>query len=168
MNTSKTIALTLSALVALSVMLLLIQLLTRKLKIIAIQDGRFRNAYGVWVGLLLGGATISVYGTMNILTEAIDRIYKIGLANTAGEVVKTASLFIGFSGGWFLGWYFIAGVLSITMLGNRKDTAEMELNNVSFFLIKGIVLVALILCLSTAFEDLLRIFMPDVATPFYH
>ena len=168
MNTSKTIALTLSALVAVSVMLLLIQLLTGKLKQIAIQDGRFRNAYGVWVGVLLGGAALNVYGTMHILKEAIDSIYKTGPANTTGEVIKTTSIFIGFSAGWFLGWYFIARVLSITMLGKRKDSAEMELNNVSFFLIKGTVLVALILCLSTAFEGLLRLFMPDVATPFYH
>lgn len=168
MNTSKTLALTLSALVAVSVMLLLIQSLTRKLKITAIHDGRFRNAFGVWFSLLLTGATFNIYGMMNILTESIDSIYKSNPVHVTAEVVKTASLFIGFSAGWFLGWYFVSGVLSTTILGKRKDAVEMELNNISFFLIKGIIMVVLILCLSPAFEDLLRIFMPELTAPFYH
>lgn len=168
MNTSKAITLTIICILAIIIMLLVIQLILRKLKSKSEYEGRLKNSYGVWFATLFVAATITIAKTIAILTEAIDNIYKNFTTNIIGEVAKMTSLFIGLSAFWFIFWYFIANILAITILGNRKDQNEIEMDNVSYFLIKGILIISFILCLSPAFEIILRAFMPSIQTPFYH
>jgi len=168
MNTSKTVTLTIVGIVAIIILLLMIQLLLRKLKTKSEQEGKVKQSYGVWFSTLFIAATITMGRTITILGEAFDNIYKNITTNIIGEVAKTASLFIGLSSFWFLVWYFVANLLSVTFLGNRKDQNEIESDNVSYFLIKGVLLIGFILCLLPVFEIILRAFMPNVQIPFYH
>ena len=168
MNTSKTVTLTIFGIVAIVIILLMIQLLLRKLKMKSDQEGRLKNSYGVWFATLFIAATIIMGRTISILGEAFDNIYKNVSTNIMGEVAKTASLFIGLSAFWFVVWYFVANLLSVTILGNRKDQNEIEADNVSYFLIKGILIIGFILCLLPVFEIMLRTFMPNVQIPFFH
>ncbi|MBS0646256.1 MAG: hypothetical protein JSR97_06660 [Verrucomicrobia bacterium] len=168
MNTSKTVTLTIVGIVAIVIMLLVIQLLLRKLKTKSEQEGRLKNSYGVWFATLFIAATITMGRTITILGEAIDNIYKNISTNITSEVAKTASLFIGLSAFWFIVWYFVANLLSVTILGNRKDQNEIETDNVSYFLIKGILIIGFMFCLLPVFEIILRTFMPNVQIPFYH
>jgi hypothetical protein len=168
MNTSKTVTLTIFGIVAIVIILLMIQLLLRKLKMKSDQEGRLKNSYGVWFATLFIAATIIMGRTISILGEAFDNIYKNVSTNIMGEVTKTASLFIGLSAFWFVVWYFVANLLSVTILGNRKDQNEIEADNVSYFLIKGILIIGFILCLLPVFEIMLRTFMPNVQIPFFH
>lgn len=168
MNTSKTVTLTIAGIVAIVIILLIIQLLLRKLKKKSEQEGRIKNSYGVWFATLFAAATITMGRTITILNEAIDNIYKTISTNIIGEVAKTASLFIGLSAVWFIVWYFVSNFLSVTILGNRKDQNEIEADNVSYFLIKGVLIIGFILCLLPVFEIILRTFMPNVQIPFYH
>lgn len=168
MNTSKTVALTIVGIVAFVIMLLVIQLLLRKLKAKSEQEGRLKKSYGVWFVTVFTAASITMGRTITILGEAIDNIYKNISTNIFGEVAKTASLFIGLSALWFLAWYFVANLLSVSILGNRKDQNEIEANNVSYFLIKGVLIIGFIFCLLPVFEIILRTFMPNVQIPFYH
>ncbi len=168
MNTSKTITLTVSAIIAIAIMLLIIQLLLRKLKAKSEQEGRLKNSYGVWFATLFIAASITTGKAINMLSEAIDNIYKSFATNIIGEVAKTASLFIGLSAVWLIIWYFVANLLSVTIVGKRSDQYEIEIDNVSYFLIKGVLLIGFIFCLLPIFEILLRSFMPNVQIPFYH
>lgn len=168
MNSSKTVTLTIIGVVAIVIMLLVIQLLLRKLKIKSEQEGRLKNSYGVWFATLFIAATITMGRTIAILGEAIDNIYKNISTNINGEVAKTASLFIGLAAFWFIVWYFVANLLAVTILGKRKDQNEIEADNVSYFLIKGVLIIGFILCLLPVFEIILRTFMPNVQIPFYH
>ena len=168
MNTSKTVTLTIVGIVAIVIMLLVIQLLIRNLKAKPEQEGRLKTSYGIWFTTLFVAATITMGKTITVLSEAIDNIYKNISTNIIGEVAKTASLFIGLSALWFIVWYFIANLLSVTILGNRKDQNEIEADNVSYFLVKGVLIIGFILCLLPVFEKILRTFMPIVQIPFYH
>jgi len=168
MNTSKTIALTTSAVIAIAIMLFIIQLLVRKLKLKSEQDGKLKTSYGVWFACLSIEALIVTGETINLLSTAFDNIYKNISNNLLGQLVKTGSLFIGLCALWFLLWYFIGNLLSVTIVGKRKNENEIEANNVSYFLIKGILIIGFIFCLSPVFEIILRNFIPSIQIPFYH
>ena len=168
MNTSKTIALTISAIITIAIMLFIIQLLLRKLKPKSEQEGRLKTSYGVWFTCLFIGASIVTGETINLLSIALDNIYKNISNNIFGQLVKTGSLFIGLSALWFLLWYFISNLLSVTIVGKRKNENELEANNVSYFLIKGILIIGFIFCLSSVFEIILRSLIPSIEIPFYH
>ncbi|MBK7735019.1 MAG: hypothetical protein IPI36_07175 [Chitinophagaceae bacterium] len=78
-------------------------------------------------------ASITSGKAINVLSEAIDNIYKNVANNIIGEVAKTASLFIGLSAVWFIIWYFVANLLSVIIVGKRNDQNEIEADNVSYF-----------------------------------
>ena len=59
----------------------------------------------------------------------------------------------------------------IKMAKEDIDTAadyEMESDNYSYFLIKGILLIGLILSFMPVYEIILSAFIPSVQIPFYH
>jgi hypothetical protein len=99
---------------------------------------------------------------------ALDNIYKNILDNLYGQLIETTSLFIGLSAVWFLILYFISNLLSVTIVGKRKNMNEIESDNVSYFLIKGILIIGFVFCLSPVFEIILRRFIPSIEIPFYH
>ena len=169
MNTSKTVTFTIIGIVAIVVMLLVIQLLLRKLKIKSgLDSSGLTKSYGIWFAALFIAATITIGKAISVLSEAIDNIYKNVATNVIGEVAKTATLFIGLSASWFIVWYFVANLLAMTILGSRKDQNEIEADNISYFLIKGVLIIGFIFCLLPVFEIILRTFMPNVQIPFYH
>lgn len=168
MSTPKTIELTIVGIVAIIITLLTIQMLLRKLKMKSEQEGLLKNSFGVWFATLFIAATITMGRTIAILGEAIDNIYKNILKNILGEVAKTATLYIGLSVFWFIILFFIGNFLSRTIFGDRNDENEIESDNVSYFLIKGILIIGFNVCLLPVFEILLRTFMPNVQIPFYH
>ncbi|HSC54177.1 MAG TPA: hypothetical protein VLC98_11165 [Phnomibacter sp.] len=168
MNISKTVTLTIICIISFITILLVIQLLLRKLKLKSEKEGPLNFSYAVWFVTLFIAATIAMVRTIAILNEAIDNLYKNISTNIIVEVVKTSSLFLGLTALWFIVWYYVSNFLSVTILGTRKDQNEIEANNVSYFLIKGVLIIGFILCLLPVFEIILRIFMPNVQMPFYH
>lgn len=168
MNTTKSITLAISAIIAIVIMLLIIQLLTRKLKAKSQYEGRLKYSYGIWFSALFISAAFITERMIFSLAEAIDNIQKYISANILGEVAKTASLFIGLSGIWFIIWYYIANMLSVTVVGIRKSQNEIDIDNITYFIIKGVLIFGFIYCLSPVFEIILRTFMPTIQIPFYH
>jgi hypothetical protein len=168
MNTSKIIALTISAIIAVAIMLFIIQLLLRKLKPKSEQEDKLNTSYGIWFSSLFIGASIVIGEAISLLSIALDNIYKNTSQNLLIEIVKTTSLFIGISVLWFLLWYFMSNLLSVTIVGKRKSQNEVEVNNISYFLIKGILVIGFIFCLSSVFEIILRNLIPSIQIPFYH
>ena len=168
MNTSKTIALTIAGLVAIAIVLLIIQLLLKKLKPKSEIDGRLKLSYGIWFVTLFIAASIVNSKTISVLSEAIDNIYKMNIPNMLGESAKATSLFIGLGVVWFVVWFYIANLLAVIIVGKRIDSNEMESDNRSYFLIKGFLVIGFMLCLLPIFETLLRVFMPSIEIPFYH
>ena len=104
MNTSKTIALIIAGLVTIAIVLLIIQLLLKKLKQKSELNGKLKLSYGIWFATLFIAAVLVTVKTITVLSEAIDNIYKMNAANAIVETSKAASLFIGVSAVWFLVW----------------------------------------------------------------
>lgn len=164
----KTIALTIAGIITLAIILTIIQFLLRKVRSKSEADFRIRLAYGVWFACLFIAGCVVAARIVTFLSEAIDNIFKMGLPNTAFEIAKVTSLYIGLGVIWFLIWYFIAKVFSVIIAGNRNELEEMELNNTCFFLIKGLIVIGFIFCLSPVLEMIFRMVMPNIQLPFYH
>ena len=82
MNTSKTITLTIAGLIAIAIVLLIIQLLLKKLKSKSEIDGRLKLSYGIWfVTLCIAGSSVNLK-TISVLSEAIDNINNMNIQNT--------------------------------------------------------------------------------------
>jgi hypothetical protein len=168
MNTSKTIILVIATFVALAILIMIIQLLLRKVQNKNSEAGKTKLSYGIWfAGLFLSGSLI-IANTISFFAEAVDNIYKIYPSNAGIESFKTGSLFIGLSIGWLILWYFIVNILSILVIGKRNEVKEVETDNYSFFLVRGIILIGFAICLLPIFAIILRALMPSVQTPFYH
>lgn len=165
---SKTITLTISAIIAVAIMLFIIQLLLRKLKPNSEFESKLKISYVAWFSSLFIAASIVTEETIKLLSMALDNIYKNILDNLYGQLIETTSLFIGLSAVWFLILYFISNLLSVTIVGKRKNMNEIESDNVSYFLIKGILIIGFVFCLSPVFEIILRRFIPSIEIPFYH
>jgi hypothetical protein len=136
MNTSKTITLIIACFVAIAIILLIIQMLLRKIKLKSELDGKLKLAYGIWFAELFLAATFITSKTIIVLSEAIDNIYKMNSSNAIVETTKAASLFIGLAAVWFVIWYIIAKVPSTLIAGNRNELKEMEADNCAYFLIR--------------------------------
>ncbi len=167
MNIRSTITLTLVAVIAFAILLFIIQLLLKKLKSSSeAEESYIRSSYAVWFSTLFISASIIVMTAIKLLSEALDNINKHFASSALKETIKTASLFIGLSIVWFVIWYAVSHILSKLILEKRSN--EMESENWSFFLIRGVLQIGLTLCLSTIFEIILRAFIPTIQIPFYH
>lgn len=168
MNTTKTISLIIAALAVMSIMLLIIQLLMRRIKVRISTGGKFKLSFGVFFCTLFLTTTIIASKAINLFAEAIDNIYKINSQNFIGQTARIGALFIGLSAVWFIVWYFIVNVLSISITGKRNEEKEIESDNYSYFLIKGALHIGFNVCLLPIFEIILRSFMVSIQLPFYH
>lgn len=168
MDTTKTIILSIAALIALAIIVLIIRVLLRKAKNKNAEDGRIKLSWWIWfAGLFLSGSLITAKA-ISIFSEAVDNIYKINSTKAILESFKTGSLFIGLSIVWLLLWYFIVNTLSVLITGKRNEANEIDSDNYSFFLVRGILLIGFTICLLPVFEIILRAFIPSVQIPFYH
>mgnify|MGYP006975253832 FL=1 len=53
-------------------------------------------------------------------------------------------------------------------MSNRIQKTEMDNNNYSFFLLKGLILLGLIIISLSLQESILKVFMPSISTPIFH
>jgi hypothetical protein len=58
--------------------------------------------------------------------------------------------------------------MSFLIFEDRKEIKEMENDNISYFILKSILIIGSTIALLPAFESLLKLFLPIIQTPFYH
>jgi hypothetical protein len=167
MNTIKTLILSSTVLIALAILTLTLQFLTRKQAKVS-SEGKIKPSFGIWFGGLFLSGTLILQKAIFLFNEAIDNIYKIGAPNNAFAIFKTGSLFIGLGIMWMVIWYFITNILSIIIMGMRNEKKEMENDNSGYFLVKGFLLMGFTICLLPVFEIIIRNFIPTIQLPFYH
>jgi hypothetical protein len=168
MTISKIIILSIGVLISLATIIMMPKLLFRKIRNKNSEEGKLKLSYGIWFAtLFLSGSLIMGKGIF-IFNEAIDNIYKTSLSVSLLELLKKGSLFIGLGIIWLMIWYYIINILSIIIMGKRDEVKEIEIDNCSYFLVRGILLIGFIICLLPVFEIILRTFMPSVQIPFYH
>jgi hypothetical protein len=168
MNISKIITLAIAGLVSISIMLMVVQLLILKLKPKSETDGKIKLSYGIWFSSLFISASIVISKAILVFNEALDNIYKFNAQNTILESAKIASFYIGSAMVWFVAWVYIASFLTKMICGKRINANEIEADNYAYFLIRGMILIGLLLCLIPVFEIMIRLFIPSIEIPFYH
>ncbi|MGL2965882.1 hypothetical protein [Flavobacterium sp. XGLA_31] len=148
---------------------MIIQFITKRFKISTEKDGTIISSYAIWVSTLLGSFFLFLKTALEQTENTIEIIiYSKTINDTFMQVMQRIVIYTGFSFLFtFLSYYIVHNVLKL-LFGNRTDSIEIERNNKSYFLIKGLTTIFLVFSLLTIFEHFLKWFAPAVDTPFYH
>ncbi|MDH7462591.1 hypothetical protein QEG73_14940 [Chitinophagaceae bacterium 26-R-25] len=168
MENTKAVILSIAAFISLAIIIMVIQFLSRKLKNKSHEDGKIKLSFGIWFSTFFLSASLIMARTIVVFGEAVDNVYKITPDRGLFESFKKGSLFIGLSILWLLIWYIAVNRLSYLVMGKRKPANEIDIDNYTFFIVRGILLIGFTICLLPAFDIILREFIPSVQIPFYH
>jgi hypothetical protein len=168
MNITKLLTLFLTGIMTTGIILLVIQLLVRKIKQKSESDLLVKPAYSIWYAGMFLSASLVVFKILVFSGEATDNTLKIAHTGLLLDLSKTVSLFIGIGTAWYLLTYFFAKLFAILLLGLRNEEEEMALGNTHYFLIRAATLIGLAFCLSPILDLIFRMVMPNVQLPFYH
>lgn len=162
---TQVIALFLTGLVSIGLLLVLLQLRFKKVSKIN-EDGKLKSSFSLWIGAIFLSTCIILSKALTTLNEGLN-IYK-SFDSPILNLFKIVSIFIGLS---FL-WIFIISI-TINLLSNlifedRKEKQELEIDNYNYFILKSLLLLGSTIALLQVFENLLKIFLPVIQTPFYH
>lgn len=167
METTKTITLLCTGVIAVTISLTLTRLLIRKEKISSEKEGKIILSYGILFTSWVLGFSLLNLKTISVLNEYFDMVYKVYSSNHLIEISKTGILFIGLTNLWLVFWHYVTKVLSLLFLGRRDSQNEMESNNYVYFLVNGTIFISFIYILMPIFENALRTFFPELEIPFY-
>ncbi len=158
-----------TAIVATALMTLIIQLLAKKFNFKTEIENKINSSYTIWFTSLMVTFFIFLKVAIEMTENSIEMIiYSNSTENAFIEVMQKISIFIGFTFIFtFLSYYIVHNVLKLTF-GSRIDSIEIQKENYSYFVLKGIILIVFVLSTITLFEHFLKWFMPTIETPFYH
>jgi len=157
------------AIVAIALMIMALQFLTKKLNIKPEVEDKINTSYAIWSTSIF----ITFFMFLKVALEQTENaieviIYSKTIDNTFIEVMQKIVIFIGFTFFFtFLSYYVVNAITKITF-GNKVDSIEIERDNKGYFIMKGSILLLLVFSLITIFEHFLRWFAPAVNTPFFH
>ena len=157
------------AIVAIALMIMALQFLTKKLNIKPEVEDKINTSYAIWSTSIF----ITFFMFLKVALEQTENaieviIYSKTIDNTFIEVMQKIVIFIGFTFFFtFLSYYVVNAITKITF-GNKVDSIEIEKDNKGYFIMKGSILLLLVFSLITIFEHFLRWFAPAVNTPFFH
>lgn len=166
MSSIKILSLSIIGILIFIISLTLIKFILKKSKITA--EKKLTLSYSIWIVCLLISFSIIDIKTINVFGETLDIIYKTNLPNPIFEIIRSGAVFTAISCIWFWISYIFNNYITILLLGKRKNSNEMDNDNYLYFLVKGIALISFVSCLFIVFEGLLRTFVPNINTPFYH
>ena len=157
------------AIVSISLMLMAIQFLSKKLKIKTELGEKLNFSYSIWFGSLLISFILFLKVALELVENSIELlIADNSINNTFIAVMEKIAIFTGFTFIFTFVSYYIVDTILTFSLGKRVDSIEIEKDNVGYYIIKGLVLLTMVFSIVTVFEHFLRWFSPSVATPFYH
>jgi hypothetical protein len=168
METTKTITLLCTGVIAVTISLTLTRLFLRKEKISSEKEGKIILSYGILFTSWVIGFSLLNLKTISVLNDYFDMVYEVNSSSSLIEILKTSVLFIGLTNLWLVFWYYVAKVLSVMFLGQRDNLNEIDSNNYVYFMIIGAIFISFIYVLIPIFENALRTFFPSASIPFYH
>jgi len=168
MNTTSEILLIICCIITIAMGIFIVQILLRKLRLKSESETKIKISYGIWIMSLFVAYCINTAKTIEILNEAYDTIMKVNQSDALSKILQTSSVFIGLNILWFIIWYSLSNVLSTILIGKRNIIKEMEQDNISYFLIRGVILVGVIISFLILYESILRVFLPNIKVPFYY
>lgn len=168
MKIESSIIVIISGIFAFALALLLIQYFVKELRKKASTSETLNISFGLWFGSLLLSIILLLSKALSVMNDAINVLISFPKDGLYIEIIKSGSIFIGLAFLWFIISFYINKIFSRLIFSLSSDDVEMEQNNISYFLIKGIMIIVFILILLPTFETLLRGFILSVDTPIYH
>ena len=129
-------------------------------------EGKLKFSFSIWAGALYLSSSFMLAKMLSLLSDALT-IHKNFNANI-WDYFETISIFIGLTIVSITALIFLINVLSFLIFDDRKEIREMDNDNVSYFILKSILIIGSTIALLPAFESLLKLFFPVIQTPFYH
>ncbi len=166
MNTTNLIITATVGIIAIALFVLVIQFLSKKINYE--EEGKLKTAFAVWIGFSITSFAILLSSSLKSISNAIEIIMGTNKEDSTIQVIEKIALFTGFTFMGFVVTFFITQFITAIIFGKRTNSIEIERDNYTYFIIKGMILLALTFSLWTVFENLLRLFSPIVETPFYH
>jgi hypothetical protein len=168
MLAQKTISLIIIIVIGIAINLTIIKLLLSKLYK-NVDDKTFnKSSFLIEFTSLFIASSILFSKSIYAANEAIDIILKLRLSNTFFETIKVSAVYFGLNILWLLVLYFVSIPLSSIVIGNRIQKIEMDNNNYSFFIVKGLILLGLVIISLSLQESICRIFIPSISIPIFH
>lgn len=167
METTKSVILICTGIIAVTTSLTLTRLLFRKEKIYSESEGKIILSYGIIFTFWVIGFSLINLKTLSVFNDYLDLVYKVNSSNYRIEILTTSVLFIGLTNLWLVFWHYVTKVLSLLFFGRRDRQNEMESNNYVYFLINGTIFISFIYILMPIFEYVLSTFLPELGIPFY-
>lgn len=168
MLAQKTISLIIIIVIGIAINLTIIKLLLSKLYKNVDDNTLNKSSFLIEFAALFISSSIVFSKSMYAANEAIDTILKLRLSNTFFEIVKVNAVYFGLNILWLLVLYFLSIPLTSIVMTNRTQKTEMDNNNYSFFLLKGLILLGLVMISLSLQENILKVFMPSISTPIFH
>lgn len=157
------------AISATSLMLLALQFLAKKLNIQLQTENKINPSYTIWISSIMVAFYIFLKPALAQVENSIEIIvYSKTIDNTFWAVMQKIIIFVGFTFIFtFLSYFVVYNLLNL-LLGKRSNKNESANENMSYFILKGLLLIFLVFSIATIFEHFLGWFTPTVETPFYH
>lgn len=161
----KTFALALAIILHITFLLAVLKLLVRKLP--GLGRGDLSRAGSTWFGTLLAAGILNSLKGIDALSNAFGNIYTAGGSNLPTAVLKTFCICTGISLLWFLFVQLLSAELCAIFVGRRKNLHELAADNYPYFIVKGVLLLAVTVCLWPILESILLLLTQDTQLPFY-
>ena len=167
MEIIKSVTLTIEAIIAFAISITVIQLFIRKEKLKSESDGKICLAYGILFSSWILSYAILNFKTLSILSEICDTVFKLNSINPLSDIVKASTFLLGWTNIWLIFLYLIMKTISILFVNKRNDDKEIENNNYVYFILKGSGFIGIVYTLLPVFENILRLFYPNIDIPYY-
>jgi hypothetical protein len=157
------------AIIAIALLLLVVQFISKRQKINLGLDSQINLSYSIWINTLMISFVLFLKVALELIENSIETIISSKtIDNTFLAVMEKISIFVGFTFLFtFFSYYLINFIIKI-FLGNRQINIEIKNNNIGYFIINGLSLILFTYSILNIFEHFLRWFSPVVSTPFYH
>jgi hypothetical protein len=157
------------AIIAIAIMLLIIQFISKRHKINLGLEPRINQSYSIWISTIMISFVLFLKVALELIENSIETIiYSKTINNTFLAIMEKTSIFVGFT--FFITFfsYYLITIIMRMFSGNRKLNIEIDNNNIGYFIINGLCIILFTYSILNIFEHFLRWFTPVVNTPFYH
>ncbi len=159
----------LTAFIAIALMLIIIQFISKKQKINSLLESQINTSYSIWVSSIMISFVTYLKVALDLIENAIETIIFSKTINyTFIAIMEKISIFIGFTFLFTFFSYYLINLIIKIFLGKRELNMEIGNNNIGFFMVNGISLILFTCSIINLFEHFLRWFSPIFETPFYH
>lgn len=156
------------AIVAIILIFQLIQFLAKRKNIKSENHAKLSISYTIWFCSLLISFSLYLKIALQQIENSIEVIiYSDEVQNAFLAIIEKIAIFIGFT---FVSTFLVYYIINFTtkiIFTNRMESHEIENENIGYFILKGVAMIAFVLITLPVFEHFLMWFLPKIETPFY-